>query len=205
MDFNYSEGAEAFRREFRAWLDANLPQGSRGNSLQGEFMRAESADWKFHLEWHKKMHSSAWVGISWPKEYGGRGATLEQQIVYNEELARANAPSLVNALGIGLVGPTLMHWGTEEQKKRYIPRSSLPTKSGARATPNPMPARMSHLCKPAPSRRATISSSTARRYGPPAPSMRIGASCSPGLTRQRPNTRVSATFSSICTARRRNG
>jgi alkylation response protein AidB-like acyl-CoA dehydrogenase len=122
MDFNYSEEAEAFRREFRAWLDANLPQGSRGNSLQGEFMRAESADWKFHLEWHKKMHSSAWVGISWPKEYGGRGATLEQQIVYNEELARANAPSLVNALGIGLVGPTLMHWGTEEQKKRYIPK-----------------------------------------------------------------------------------
>ena len=63
-----------------------------------------------------------WVGVSWPREYGGRGATLEQQVVYNEELARSNAPSLVNGLGIMLVGPTLMHWGSEEQKKRYVPK-----------------------------------------------------------------------------------
>ena len=123
MDFNYSEEAEAFRREFRTWLDANLPDAARKNDdMQGEFMRAESHGWEFHRDWHRKMHQGGWVGVSWPKEYGGRGATLEQQVVYNEELARSNAPSLVNGLGIMLVGPTLMHWGSEEQKKRYVPK-----------------------------------------------------------------------------------
>jgi alkylation response protein AidB-like acyl-CoA dehydrogenase len=118
MDFNYSAEAEAFQREFRSWLENNVPR--RANS--GEFALMEPSDWAFHLAWHKKMHAAGWVGISWPKEYGGRGATLEQQVVYAEEMARANAPGLVNGLGISLVGPTLMHWGTEEQKKRYIPK-----------------------------------------------------------------------------------
>ena len=68
------------------------------------------------------MHAGGWVGISWPKEYGGRGATLTQQIIYNEEMATVNSPMLVNGLGIMLVGPTIIHWGTEEQKKRYIPK-----------------------------------------------------------------------------------
>jgi alkylation response protein AidB-like acyl-CoA dehydrogenase len=122
MDFNYSPEAEAFRREFRAWLEANVPRRDGGVDLQGEFMRAEGSDWDFHLNWHRRMHAAGWVGISWPREYGGRGASLEQQVVYGEELVRANAPSLVNGLGIMLVGPTLMHWGSEEQKKRYVPK-----------------------------------------------------------------------------------
>ncbi len=87
-------------------------------------MREESSpeDWKRRVEWHKKMHAGGWVGISWPKEYGGRGATLMQQIIYNEELAKVDSPALVNGLGIMLVGPTIIHWGTEEQKKRHIPK-----------------------------------------------------------------------------------
>jgi alkylation response protein AidB-like acyl-CoA dehydrogenase len=68
------------------------------------------------------MHGGGWVGISWPKEYGGRGATLTQQLVYGEEMSRAHAPALVNQLGTMLVGPTLIQWGTEEQKKRYVPK-----------------------------------------------------------------------------------
>src|SRR6202166_4495834 len=68
------------------------------------------------------MHSGGGVGISWPKEYGGRGATLTQQLVYGEEMSRAHAPALVNQLGTMLVGPTLIQWGTEEQKKRYVPK-----------------------------------------------------------------------------------
>ncbi len=122
MDFNYSETAQAFRREFRAWLEANLSRRSHSNGLHGEFMHGESSDWALHLAWHKKMHAAGWVGISWPREYGGRGASLEQQVVYAEELARTGAPGLVNGIGIGLVGPTLMHWGTEEQKKRFVPK-----------------------------------------------------------------------------------
>jgi alkylation response protein AidB-like acyl-CoA dehydrogenase len=120
MDFNYSEEAEAFRREFRAWLDANLPKSRLKNDLPTEF--GADDDYQFHLEWHKKMHSGGWVGVSWPREYGGRGATLEQQVVYNEEMTRANAPGIVNGLGIMLVGPTLIQWATEAQKQRYIPK-----------------------------------------------------------------------------------
>src|SRR5579864_9512504 len=123
MDFNYSEEAETFRREFRAWLEANLPKRSDpSEDLGGELMGEDDASWRRHRAWHQKMHAGGWVGISWPKAYGGRGATLEQQVVYNEEMVRARAPGLVNTLGIALVGPTLMHWGTEEQKKRYLPK-----------------------------------------------------------------------------------
>jgi alkylation response protein AidB-like acyl-CoA dehydrogenase len=122
MDFNYSEEAEAFRREFRAWLAVNHPEPLANNDQIGEFLDAGSDGYRYHLEWHRKLHSGGWVGITWPTEYGGRGATLEQSIVYGEELARVKAPTMVNGLGIALVGPTLMHWGTEEQKKRYIPK-----------------------------------------------------------------------------------
>jgi alkylation response protein AidB-like acyl-CoA dehydrogenase len=121
MDFNYSEEAEAFRREFRGWLEANVPLRSQ-SERRPEFMLGDTSDWDFHLQWHKKMHAAGWVGISWPREYGGRGATLEQQVVYGEELARSDPPALLNGIGIGLVGPTLIHWGTEEQKQRYIPK-----------------------------------------------------------------------------------
>ena len=112
MDFKFSVEDEAFRAELSGWLKANLP--SAGKSEEGaDFMRESSAeDWKRRLEWHKKMHAGGWVGISWPKEYGGRGATLTQQIIYNEELAKVNSPMLVNGLGIMLVGPTIIHWGT---------------------------------------------------------------------------------------------
>jgi alkylation response protein AidB-like acyl-CoA dehydrogenase len=120
MDFKFSAEDEAFRQEFRSWLEANLPEDQK--SAYVDYMYEEGEDWQRRLEWHRKMHAGGWVGISWPKEYGGRGASLTQQLIYNEELARANPPQLVNALGIMLVGPTLIHWGTEEQKRRYIPK-----------------------------------------------------------------------------------
>jgi alkylation response protein AidB-like acyl-CoA dehydrogenase len=123
MDFSFSEQDEAFRREFRSWLDANLPAGHRKADFTIEFFADEEGEqWEKRLAWHKKMHSGGWVAIHYPKEYGGRGASLIQQFIYNEELARAGAPQLVNGQGIGLVGPTLMHWGTDEQRQRYLPR-----------------------------------------------------------------------------------
>src|SRR5229473_172365 len=122
MDFKFSAEDEAFRSEFRGWLSANLPKAGKAED-GGDFMRESSSDdWKRRVEWHKKMHAGGWVGISWPKEYGGRGATLTQQIIYNEELSKVNSPMLVNGLGIMLVGPTIIHWGTEEQKQRYVPK-----------------------------------------------------------------------------------
>src|SRR5579864_2028594 len=109
MDFTYSAEAEEFRREFRAWLDANRPDQSNTDDQIGEFLDAGGESWEHHLAWHRRMHAGGWVGITWPREYGGRGATLEQSIVFGQELARIKAPTLVNGLGLALVGPTLMH------------------------------------------------------------------------------------------------
>jgi alkylation response protein AidB-like acyl-CoA dehydrogenase len=125
MDFKYSDEAEAFRQEFRTWLAANMPPrrtASDDDDIGSEIVRTNEEDWKYSLEWHRKMNSGGWVGVNWPKAYGGRGATLEQMVVFNEEMVRAHAPGIVNGLGIMLVGPTLIHWGTEEQKKRYVPK-----------------------------------------------------------------------------------
>jgi len=121
MDFNLSPEDEVFRHELRDWLDANLPENERIPPV--DFMFEESAElWQRRLRWHQKMHAAGWVGISWPKEYGGRGASLIQQLIFAEEMSRARAPRLVNTMGIMMVGPTLIHWGTEEQKQRYVPK-----------------------------------------------------------------------------------
>ena len=123
MDFRFSAEDEAFREELRAWLQKNRPAQRSDDDGHAGFMHEGSKDdWRRRLQWHRKMHSGGWVGISWPKEYGGRGATLTQQLIYNEEMAAANTPQLVNGLGIMLVGPTIIHWGTEEQKQRYVPK-----------------------------------------------------------------------------------
>src|SRR5438309_7955836 len=122
MDFNFSPEDEAFRMELRAWLDANLPRDHHKTDFAIEFFADEEGEnWDKRVAWHRKMHAAGWVAIQYPSEYGGRGASLTQQQLYDEELARAGAPSLVNAQGIGLVGPTLMHWGTDEQRRRYLP------------------------------------------------------------------------------------
>jgi alkylation response protein AidB-like acyl-CoA dehydrogenase len=121
MDFNYSAEDKAFRKELKSWLDANLPK-DRSSREVDPMHELSGDDWQKRVRWHRKMHEAGWVGISWPKEYGGRGASLMQQIIYAEEMARADAPMLVNGLGIMLVGPTLIQWGTEEQKKRYVPK-----------------------------------------------------------------------------------
>ena len=122
MDFKFSAEDEAFRQEFRSWLAKNKPAKVSEDTPMDEMHEGGSDEWKRRLDWHRKMHAGGWVGLSWPKEYGGRGATITQQLIYNEELAKANTPMLVNGLGIMLVGPTIIHWGTEEQKKRYVPK-----------------------------------------------------------------------------------
>jgi alkylation response protein AidB-like acyl-CoA dehydrogenase len=114
MDVRFDDATEAFRQEVRTWLEANVPKEPRPSDPDGAFhyMRA----------WQKKMFDGGWVGIHWPKSYGGRGATLLEQAVFQQEFARVQAPPLANTLGLMIVGPTLMVHGTEEQKKRYIPR-----------------------------------------------------------------------------------
>jgi len=119
MDFRWSAEDEAFREEVRSWLKEHLvgeyaALGSGGGP-------ADETGWDVRLEWEKKLGQAGWIGLGWPKEYGGRGATITQQLIFNEEYARANAPARVSFFGEGLLGPTLIAFGTEEQKKRFLP------------------------------------------------------------------------------------
>ncbi|HVN88873.1 MAG TPA: acyl-CoA dehydrogenase family protein [Candidatus Binataceae bacterium] len=120
MDFNYSADDEAFRHEFRAWLEKNAP-GDNLQSLAGGF-EADEEDWKRKLGWFRKLASGGWTCVDWPKEFGGRGLSTLKTIIYHEELQRVNAPLPFIGSGPSLVGPTLMQWGTDEQKKRFIPK-----------------------------------------------------------------------------------
>jgi alkylation response protein AidB-like acyl-CoA dehydrogenase len=120
MDLNPTPEEKRFRDEFRAWLEKNLPDNWRAGAFIEE---PESAEERFEFlrAWQKKMHAAGWVGIHWPAEFGGRGASLVEQTIFLEEMARAGAPHLVNILGLSLLGPTLIAFGTEEQKKRFLP------------------------------------------------------------------------------------
>jgi alkylation response protein AidB-like acyl-CoA dehydrogenase len=122
MDFADSPEHAEFRAEFRAWLDANLPDDLKVEDAQDQRISSDRDILVKRIAWQKKMHAAGWVGISWPKEYGGRGANFMQQVIWDEEYFRARAPILPCASGIGLLGPTLIHWGTEEQKTRHLPK-----------------------------------------------------------------------------------
>jgi alkylation response protein AidB-like acyl-CoA dehydrogenase len=120
MDFKYSEEDEVFRAEFRSWLESNIPRDWRDD---GELADPDTkSEFERRRAWHRKLYDAGWMCIHWPKEFGGRGATLMQQFIYSQELDRAKAPPVVNFQGIARVGPTLMQWGTPEQKARYIPK-----------------------------------------------------------------------------------
>lgn len=118
MDFNFNPEDEAFRKEFRAWLDQNKQFAPRPR----ETMFAESKTvFEEQKGWARKMAEGRWLAPNWPVQYGGRGASILQTIVYNEELGRAGVSAPMIGMGTSLLGPTLLHWGTEEQKQRFIP------------------------------------------------------------------------------------
>jgi alkylation response protein AidB-like acyl-CoA dehydrogenase len=122
MDFADSPEHAAFRAEFRQWLERNLPPELCVDDAQDQRIAPDRATLEKRKAWQKKMNAAGWVGITWPKEYGGRGAGLMEQVIYNEEYAAARAPILPAQSGINLLGPTLIHWGTQEQKARHLPR-----------------------------------------------------------------------------------
>ena len=118
MDFNFNPEDEAFRMEFRAWLDANKQFAPRSR----EMLMAEGKNaFEEQKRWARKMAEGRWLAPNWPVQYGGRGAGILQTIVYNEELARAGVAAPMIGMGTTMFGPTLLHWGTEEQKQRFIP------------------------------------------------------------------------------------
>ncbi len=117
VDLTYPPDAEEFRAEIATWLKENLPQGWG----TPEFSMATEERKAFNEEWTEKLHAGGWICAGWPVEYGGKGLSLLQQVVLNEEFARVGAPLRADFFGDTLVGPTILQWGTEEQKKQFIP------------------------------------------------------------------------------------
>ena len=115
MDLELSDGERAFRDDARRWLEANVPTTPlpSGDTAEG-FAQSRA--------WEKRLYEAGWAVVSWPREYGGRGASFMEQVIFDEEYFGARAPVLPTASALNLLGPTLIHWGTEEQKKRHLPR-----------------------------------------------------------------------------------
>ncbi len=110
MNFDLTPEEQAFRDEVRAFLDENLPPG------------AKTGDPAFLAGWQRKVRAKRWVGFSWPKEVGGGGATIMQQVILKEEMAKRKAPPLGTCfMGLAWVGPSIVQYGTESQKRRFIP------------------------------------------------------------------------------------
>jgi alkylation response protein AidB-like acyl-CoA dehydrogenase len=111
-----SSGAEerAFRARLRSWLETNVPRGATAPTPGSEEEVA------FLRDWQAKLYAAGWCGLTWPREYGGGGAGFVEQVIYDEEMARAQAPELINKVGVNNVGPTLIAHGTEEQKRRFL-------------------------------------------------------------------------------------
>jgi alkylation response protein AidB-like acyl-CoA dehydrogenase len=121
MEFSYTPEQEAFRAELREWLAKNMPEGWKGEGRQA-LEDAAPEELGLLRDWLRTLHKGGWSGLHWPVEYGGRGAGLVEQVIFNEELARARAPRVINGIGLELVGPTMIAYGSEEQKKQHLPK-----------------------------------------------------------------------------------
>src|SRR5207249_452645 len=121
MDFRLSEAEARFQREVHDWLVANLPGGWGTSAYRKPEEPAEKV--RFARWWQGRLHEGGWAGLHWPREYGGRGATPIEQLLFAEEYTRTGAPPMID-IGVGpaLVGPTLIHHGTEAQKRRFLPK-----------------------------------------------------------------------------------
>lgn len=112
MDLNLTAEEQQFRDEVRGWLMANVPPPDAAEGMAERFDAARA--------WQRQCYDAGWAGISWPKDYGGRSATAIEQVIFVEEMTRARAPRMANSLGLALIGPTIIHYGTEDQKQRYL-------------------------------------------------------------------------------------
>jgi len=115
VDLTFSAEQEAFRKEARAWLEANVPSEPLASF-------DTKAGFEAHRAWERKLHAGGFAMVPWPVEYGGRGSDLLEWLVFEEEYWRAGAPGRVNQNGIFLLGPTIMEYGTPEQKARFLPK-----------------------------------------------------------------------------------
>jgi alkylation response protein AidB-like acyl-CoA dehydrogenase len=113
VDFDLSPDEQAYRDEVRAWLKANAPRASDDGADQKAYIESRRA-------WQRKLYEAGYVGITWPKEYGGQGLGFMEQLIFNDEMILAHAPEPINVIGLGMGGPVVIAHGTDEQKKRYL-------------------------------------------------------------------------------------
>ncbi len=119
MDLTLTPEQEAFRERVRAWLKANIPQDwTRRLMVSSDVPRPEA--YEFLRGWQRKLYEAGFIGLTWPREYGGQGLTFMEELILHEEMALAKAPPVLNVLGVGMAGPTIVAYGTEEQKQRYL-------------------------------------------------------------------------------------
>lgn len=119
MDLKPTPEEEQYRAEVRHWLENNLPPGWGTPAYQAPVTGAEQV--AFAKAWQRKLYDGGWAGLTWPQEYGGRGVTVIEQLIYNEEYARVRAPDILSLkIALSLVGPTIITCGTPEQKERYL-------------------------------------------------------------------------------------
>ena len=120
MDLRNTAEDEAFREEIRSWLEAELSgefKDVRGRGGPGD----EHALFEERLAWEQRLAAGKWTCVGWPRAYGGRGCSIEQQVIFFEEYARAGAPGRVGHIGEGLAGPTIIAFGSDAQKEKYLP------------------------------------------------------------------------------------
>jgi alkylation response protein AidB-like acyl-CoA dehydrogenase len=118
MELTYDDRAETFRTEIRGWLEDNLPAGWGDD----DFEMSPSDRAAFNASWPGKLFDGGWICATWPKEYGGKGLSTMEGVVLAEEFARLKAPLRADFFGDTLVGPTILQWGTEEQKREFLPQ-----------------------------------------------------------------------------------
>lgn len=136
------DGADLeFRDELRTWLEENLVDDFAGQHDRGG--PDDDDNWELRRAWEHKLGEGTWLGLSWPKRFGGREATLTQEILFAMEYAGAGAPPRAGFHGETLMAPTALHYGTEEQKARLLPPMARERSSGARATPSRVQGRTS--------------------------------------------------------------
>ena len=118
MDFDFTDAQQAFRRDVRSWLAEHVPADLRGRGFAAS--RGEREHVTRLRAWQRRLHGAGYVGMDWPTEYGGRGASIVEQIIFYEEMSRAEAPQPLNRSGLSMLGPTIMRHGTPAQRERHL-------------------------------------------------------------------------------------
>ena len=163
-------------------------RGSRP-TIPGREPEGDEAGFEFRRAWQRKLNERGWAGLSWPEEYGGAGATLVEQAIFNEEIARAGAPRIANVLGLAMGGPTVIAHGTDAQKERYLAPILSAEEIWCQGFSEPESGSDLASVKHArPCATATSGSSPARRCGRRSRTRPSGACSSRAPTPRRPST-----------------